>query len=44
MSRFGLWDNVGAMHNAIGDYVTDDLRYVRRIQVMATLDYARLVA
>ena len=44
MSRIGLWDNIGAMHNAIGNYVANNPCYVRRIQVMATLDDARLVA
>jgi len=39
-----MWDNIGTMHNAIGDYLPDEPRYMRRIQVMATLDYARLLS
>jgi taurine dioxygenase len=38
-----MWDNIGTIHNAIGDYTMDEPRYMRRIQVMATLDYQRLV-
>jgi len=39
-----MWDNIGTVHNAIGDYIADESRYMRRVQVMATLDYPRLVA
>jgi taurine dioxygenase len=39
-----MWDNIGTVHNAVGDYTADEHRYIRRVQVMATLDYARLVA
>lgn len=39
-----MWDNIGTVHNAIGDYTADEPRYMRRVQVMATLDYARLAA
>jgi taurine dioxygenase len=39
-----MWDNIGTVHNAIGDYLPDEPRYMRRVQVMATLDYAQLVA
>ena len=39
-----MWDNIGTIHNAIGDYTADELRYMRRIQAMATLDYVRLLA
>ena len=39
-----MWDNIGTMHNAIGDYTADEPRYMRRVQVMATLDYGRLTA
>jgi taurine dioxygenase len=38
-----MWDNIGTMHNAIADY-GDNPRYMRRVQVMATKDYARLAA
>jgi taurine dioxygenase len=38
------WDNIGTVHNAIGDYTTDEPRYMRRVQVMATLDYPAFVA
>ncbi len=38
-----MWDNIGTMHNAIADY--DGLpRYMRRVQVMATADYAAMAA
>jgi taurine dioxygenase len=39
-----MWDNIGTVHNAIPDYRPDEPRYMRRVQVMATKDYARLVA
>ncbi|MFM9847742.1 MAG: TauD/TfdA dioxygenase family protein [Hyphomicrobiaceae bacterium] len=39
-----MWDNIGTVHNAIPDYGPDEPRYMRRIQVMATKDYARLAA
>ncbi|NJO22534.1 MAG: TauD/TfdA family dioxygenase [Sphingomonadales bacterium] len=39
-----MWDNIGTVHNAIPDYGPDEPRYVRRIQVMATKDYAKLAA
>lgn len=39
-----MWDNVGTVHNAVPDYRADEPRYIRRVQVMATKDYARLVA
>ena len=38
-----MWDNIGTMHNAIADY-GDIPRYMRRVQVMATADYAKLAA
>jgi taurine dioxygenase len=38
-----MWDNIGTVHNAIADYTADEPRYMRRVQVMATLDYAGLV-
>lgn len=38
-----IWDNIGTVHNAIADYLPDEHRYMRRAQVMATLDYAALV-
>ena len=38
-----MWDNIGTMHNAISDY-GDVPRYMRRVQVMATGDYAKLAA
>ncbi len=37
-----MWDNVGTVHNAVPDYRPDEPRYMRRVQVMATRDYARL--
>jgi taurine dioxygenase len=39
-----MWDNIGTVHNAIPDYRSDEPRYMRRVQVMATRDYARLAA
>jgi taurine dioxygenase len=39
-----MWDNIGTVHNAIGDYTADELRYMRRVQVMATLDYERILS
>jgi taurine dioxygenase len=39
-----MWDNIGTVHNAVADYLPDEHRYMRRAQVMATLDYPALVA
>ncbi|HZT48896.1 MAG TPA: TauD/TfdA family dioxygenase [Hyphomicrobiaceae bacterium] len=39
-----MWDNIGTTHNAVPDYRPDEPRYMRRVQVMATKDYARLLA
>ena len=39
-----MWDNIGTVHNAIGDYLDDEPRYMRRVQVMATLDYQQVLA
>ena len=39
-----MWDNIGTVHNAIADYTLDEPRYMRRAQVMATLDYGALAA
>jgi len=39
-----MWDNIGTVHNAIADYTPQEHRYMRRAQVMATLDYPALVA
>jgi taurine dioxygenase len=39
-----MWDNIGAVHNAVADYRADEPRYMRRVQVMATRDYAPLAA
>jgi taurine dioxygenase len=39
-----MWDNIGTVHNAIGDYTADEPRYMRRVQVMASLDYEKLAA
>jgi taurine dioxygenase len=39
-----MWDNIGTVHNAVPDYHPDEPRYMRRVQVMATKDYARLAA
>jgi taurine dioxygenase len=39
-----MWDNIGTVHNAVADYMPDEPRYMRRVQVMATLDYPALAA
>jgi taurine dioxygenase len=39
-----MWDNIGTVHNAAADYLPHEPRYMRRVQVMATKDYARLAA
>src|SRR5262249_39639021 len=39
-----MWDNIGTVHNAVSDYEPHEPRYMRRVQVMATKDYARLAA
>jgi taurine dioxygenase len=39
-----MWDNIGTVHNAVPDYRADEPRYMRRVQVMATKDYACLAA
>ena len=39
-----MWDNIGTVHNAIPDYGPDEPRYMRRVQVMASKDYAALLA
>jgi taurine dioxygenase len=39
-----MWDNIGTVHNAVADYMPEEHRYMRRAQVMATLDYPALVA
>jgi taurine dioxygenase len=39
-----MWDNIGTVHNAVADYTAQEPRYMRRAQVMATLDYPALVA
>ena len=39
-----MWDNIGTVHNAVGDYTADEPRYMRRVQVMATLDYAQVLS
>jgi taurine dioxygenase len=39
-----MWDNIGTVHNAVADYTPTEHRFMRRAQVMATLDYPALVA
>ena len=39
-----MWDNIATTHNAVADYRADEPRYILRVQVMATLDYAALAA
>jgi hypothetical protein len=31
------------VHHAVGNYTADEPRYMRHVQVMATLDYPQLV-
>jgi taurine dioxygenase len=31
-----IWDNLGTIHRAIADYGPDEIRLIRRCQVMAT--------
>lgn len=38
-----MWDNIGTVHNAVADYLPDEPRYMRRMQVMATRDYRTLL-
>ncbi|MFZ4407869.1 MAG: TauD/TfdA dioxygenase family protein [Paracraurococcus sp.] len=39
-----MWDNIGTVHNALANYGPDEPRYILRVQVMATRDYAALAA
>ncbi len=39
-----MWDNIGTTHNAVADYGPDEKRTMRRVQVMASLDYEALLA
>jgi taurine dioxygenase len=39
-----MWDNIGTTHNAVADYAAGEPRFILRVQVMATLDYAALAA
>jgi taurine dioxygenase len=39
-----MWDNIGTVHNAVSDYHPEETRYMRRLQVMATKDYAAMAA
>ena len=39
-----MWDNIATTHNAVADYGPEEHRYILRVQVMATLDYAALAA
>ena len=39
-----MWDNIGTVYNAVADYGPDEPRYMRRVQVMASKDYAQLAA
>jgi taurine dioxygenase len=38
-----MWDNIGTTHNAVADYGNHP-RYMRRVQVLADLDYAAMAA
>jgi len=39
-----VWDNIGTVHNAKADYGPAEPRFILRVQVMATRDYAALAA
>ncbi len=39
-----MWDNIGTTHNAVADYAEGEPRFILRVQVMASLDYAALAA
>jgi taurine dioxygenase len=39
-----MWDNIGTLHNAVADYGPDEPRFILRVQVMASLNYAALAA
>lgn len=39
-----MWDNISTTHNAVADYGPDEHRFILRVQVMATLDYAAIAA
>ena len=39
-----MWYNISTVQNAMPDYRPDEPRYIRRVQIMATKDYARLAA
>lgn len=39
-----MWDNIATTHNAVANYGPGEHRYILRVQVMATLDYAALAA
>jgi hypothetical protein len=44
MSTVAIRDNIGAVHNTVGNSTAAEPRYMQRGQVMATLDYPRRVA
>jgi len=39
-----MWDNIGTTHNAVADYTPEEPRFILRVQVMASLDYAAIAA
>jgi len=39
-----MWDNIATTHNAMADYGPEEHRYILRVQIMATLDYAAFAA
>jgi len=36
-----MWEDIGTIHNAVADYGPDELRLVKRCQVMATMFYPK---
>jgi hypothetical protein len=44
MPRVLIWNDIGTVHNAIGDHTPDEPRCTLRVQVMATSDHQSLGA
>jgi hypothetical protein len=43
MTKVTMWKDFGRVLNAVGDHLPHEPGYARRVQVMTTLNYARLV-
>lgn len=44
MPEVAIRDRIGTVQNVVGNYTAHEPRYMRCVQVMATLDCARLAA